>query len=108
MLMLMVMVTSMLMLELMLMMMLMLHAVAINLNIQSLEAIWYGWQTDKKSLLKTISQIIFFRYVAALTSLYEQYNPKYGDIDTKLVITWFKVQSLKCQDNNEYWYVTLL
>jgi len=27
------------------------------------------------------------KYVAALTSLYEQYNPKYGDIDTKLVIT---------------------
>ena len=46
--------------------------------------------------------------MAALTSLYEQYNPKYGDIDTKLVITWFKVQSLKGQDNNEYWYVTLL
>ena len=28
-----------------------------------------------------------YRYVAALTALYEEHNPKYGDIATELVIT---------------------
>ena len=38
-----------------------------------------------------ILSLILSRYVGALTSLYEQYNPKYGDIDTELVITWYKI-----------------